>query len=290
MPEASSQSQVPLPAAPPVAPRISSVRALHGSSESDDYAWMRDHERPELRDYLAAERGYYDAHAALLSALAGRLAAESAGRIPDQAEDSVGWPLSGFIYRTRTPQGRENLQFLRSQSGESAEQVLLDENIIGAATGYVDVGAREPSPDGSLLAWSADTNGAEIYRLRIRDLRTGADLPDDIERSYPGVAWSADSRYVFYLVPDELNRPYQLWRHEVGTPASGDVLVLQRGGRQVRTDLARLSQRPVRDHHLSLQGHHRGRADPASRSARRARRHGAATARRRVLGRSRQVR
>jgi oligopeptidase B len=209
----------------PVAPRIPSVRELHGNREADDYAWMRDHGRPELRDYLAAERGYYDAHAALLSALVGRLAAESAGRIPDQAEDSVGWPLSGFIYRTRTPQGRENLQFLRSQSGESGEQLLLDENIVGAATGYVDVGAREPSPDSGLLAWSADLTGAEIYRLRIRELTSGEDLPDDIERSYPGVAWSADSRYLFYLVPDELNRPYQLWRHEVGTPAAAGVLV-----------------------------------------------------------------
>jgi oligopeptidase B len=223
MPETARQPQVQ-PA--PVAPRIPSRRQLHGSSDPDDYAWMRDHGRPELRDYLTAERGYYDAHAALLSALAGRLAAESTGRIPDRAEDSVGWPLSGFIYRTRTPQGRENLQFLRSQSGESAEQLLLDENIVGAVTGYVDVGAREPSPGGSLLAWSADSSGAEIYRLRIRDLSSGDDLPDDIERSYPGVAWSADSRYLFYLVPDELNRPFQVWRHQVGTPGSDDALVL----------------------------------------------------------------
>jgi oligopeptidase B len=211
--------------APPVAVRIPSVRNLHGIAETDDYAWMRDHEHPALREYLAAERAYYDAHAAHLAGLTGRLAVESAGRIPDRAEDSVGWPLSGFIYRTRTPQGRENLQFLRSRSGESGEQLLLDENIVGAATGYVEVGAREPSPDGNLLAWSADTSGAEIYRLRIRDLRTGADLPDDIARSYPGVAWSADSRYLFYLVPDELNRPFELWRHRIGAPAGDDVLV-----------------------------------------------------------------
>src|SRR5262249_47116006 len=127
---------------------------------------------------------------------------------------------------TRTPQGRENLQFLRSRSGENGEQVLLDENIIGAASGYVDVGAREPSPDGNLLAWSADCSGAEIYRLRIRDLATRDDLPDDIPRSYPGVAWSADSSVLFYLVPDDLNRPFQVWRHRVGTPAADDVLVL----------------------------------------------------------------
>ncbi len=210
---------------PPAARRIPFSRALHGETDADDYAWMRDHAHPALRDYLAAERAYYDARSEHLADLAGRLAAESAGRIPDRAEDSVGWPLSGFIYRTRTPRGSENLQFLRSRTEISPEELLLDENIIGAASGYVDVGAREPSPDGALLAWSADTTGAEIYRLRIRDLGTGADLADEIERTYPGVAWSADSRYVFYLVPDELNRPFELWRHELGTPAGADMLL-----------------------------------------------------------------
>jgi len=141
MPASASQ-----PGAPPSAPRIPSVRDLHGTAENDDYAWMRDHDDPALREYLAAERAYYDAHAAHLADLTGRLAAESAGRVPDRADNSVGWPLSGFIYRTRAPEGRENLQFLRSRSGESAEQLLLDENIVGAATGYVDVGVREPSP------------------------------------------------------------------------------------------------------------------------------------------------
>jgi oligopeptidase B len=189
-------------------------------TDTDDYAWMRDPAQPVFRDYLAAERAYYDSHSAHLADLIGRLAAESAGRTPGQAEDSVGWPLSGFIYRTRTPEGRENLQFLRSQSGESREQLLLDDNIIGSATGYVEVGVREPSPDTNLLAWSADTSGAEIYQLRIRDLRTGADLPDLVERSYPGVAWSAACDYLFYLVPDGLNRPFQVWRHRVGANAA----------------------------------------------------------------------
>ena len=137
MPEYAGQPDIP-----PAAPRVRAVRDLHGTIETDDYAWMRGHEQSALRRYLAAERAYYDAHTSHLADLTGRLAAESAGRIPDQADDSVGWPLSGFIYRTRTPQGRENLQFLRSRSGESAEQLLLDENIIGEATGYVDVGAR----------------------------------------------------------------------------------------------------------------------------------------------------
>jgi oligopeptidase B len=220
---ARTPAQRALPA--PLAPRIPSERDLHGSTETDDYAWMRDHDAPALGEYLAAERAHYDAHAARLSDLAGRLYAESAARIPDQADDSVGWPLSGFVYRTRTPHGGENLQFLRSRSGESGEELLLDENIIGAESGYVEVGSRQPNPGGDLLAWAADTTGAEIYRLRIRDTASGLDLPDDIERTYPGVAWSADSKYLFYLVPDELNRPFQVWRHNVGTPAADDVLL-----------------------------------------------------------------
>ncbi len=221
-----SETPVP-PSVPPVpsAPRVPVARELHGQTETDDYAWMRDRPEPEFSEYLAAERSYYDAHAARLAGLAGRLAAESAGRIPAGSEDSVGWPLSGLIYRTRTPEGRENLQFLRSAPGESGEQVLLDDNIVGEATGYVEVADRLPSPGGDLLAWSADTSGAEIYQLRIRDTATGADLPDEINRACPGLAWSADARYLFYLVPDELYRPFQLWRHQLGASAADDVLL-----------------------------------------------------------------
>jgi oligopeptidase B len=212
---------------PPRAPRIPSVRDLHGVAETDNYAWMRDPSRPALRDYLAAERAYYDAHSRRLGELAGKLFREATGRTTDRAEDSVEWSLRGFVYRTRTPQGRENLQFLRSQPGKNAEQLLLDENIVAARTGFADVGVREPSPDGALLAWSADITGAEIYALRIRDLATGEDLPEIVERSHPGIAWSADSRHLFYLVPDQLGRPYQVWRHPVGTGAGPDGLVFQ---------------------------------------------------------------
>jgi oligopeptidase B len=210
---------------PPRAPRFPQRRDLHGSTATDDYAWMRDPQQPALRSYLAAERAYYDAHSQRLAAITDELSGEAAGRTTGSAEDSAGWPAGGFVYRTRRPAGAGNLQLLRSRPGGTGEQLVLDENLLAARTGYVDVGVREPSPDGTLLAWSADYTGAEVYRLRIRDLSTGHDLPEIIERSYPGVAWSTDSRYLFYLVPDELNRPYQVWRHQLGCGVSADILV-----------------------------------------------------------------
>ena len=235
---------------PPRAPRVPSLLTLHGVTIGDNYGWMRDPATPALAGYLAAERAYYDAHSSRLAGLTRELYREAAGRIPGQDEDSVRWRVGGFAYWTRIPAGQQNRQFLRSRSGGTgrqagtaeqagtadqagtaeqtgtAEELLLDENVLAAGTGYVDVSAFEPSPDGTLLAWSADTTGAEIYALRITDLATGADLPEIIERTSPGIAWSADSRQLFYLVPDELNRQHQVWRHRIGTDAGADVLVL----------------------------------------------------------------
>jgi oligopeptidase B len=212
---------------PPVAPPRNSLRDLHGETIVDDYAWMRDRDEPVLREYLAAERAYYDAHTRPLHELVETLAAEAASRFPAGDEYSVAWHLRGYTYRTRLPEHSDNLQLLRSRDGGSSEQILLDENLIAAQTGFVEIGVREPSPDGSLLAWSADTTGAEFYELRIRDLQIREDLPAAIACTMPGVAWSADSRHLFYLVPDQAHRPFQVWRHELGTPASGDALVYE---------------------------------------------------------------
>ncbi len=216
-----------LPHGPPVAPRVTSIRELHGETVTDDYAWMRDPDEPALRHYLIGERAFYDVQREQFSALADTLAAEAGARFPTGDEYSVGWPRGGFVYRTRLPQNSDNEQLLRRSAGEAGEHVLLDENVLARQTGFVEVGVREPSQDGALLAWSADTSGAETYELRIRDLKTSADLPEVIARSYPGVAWSATSEYLFYLVPDELHRPYQVWRRRLGTPAGADTLVFE---------------------------------------------------------------
>ena len=212
------------------APRGSRPAELHGHRDVDNYAWMRDHDAPALRDYLAAERAYYDAQT------------PAPGRADRRAVRRGGGPHAGRggglgqLDAARLPvlapdagRGAEDRQLLRAPAWpvRRAGRVLLDENVLGAATGYVDVGVAEPSPDDRLLAWSADTSGAEIYQLRFTEIATGRELPDVIERSYPGGAWSSDCAHFFYLVPDELNRPYQVWRHALGTPAAEDELVYE---------------------------------------------------------------
>ncbi len=212
---------------PPRARRIPTVRDLHGHRDADDYAWMRD-DTSGLAEYLASERAYYDAQTRGHQVLIDELYAEAAGRTATAADDSVGWTLRGYRYWHRTPANAENRQLMRAPRADLAsEQLLIDENRLAAESGYVDVGIAEPSPDDRLLAWAVDTSGSEIYQLRFTEIDSGRVLPDVIGRSYPGGAWAADSAHFFYLVPDELNRPYQVWRHAVGTGAEADVLVYE---------------------------------------------------------------
>jgi len=224
--------------APPVAPRF-----LPGGAQAalpaDPYAWMRDRDLPAMRDYLAAERAYYDHQ--LDAGLHEELAAELIARVAP-AEDSVSWRRDGHTYFTRTVAGQEFEQFCRAGSGGGTD-VLLDVNLLldDPASGYVELGVREVSPDGRLLAYSVDFDGGEIYQLRVRDLVSGTDLADRIDGTYYELAWAADSRSFFYTVPDARYRPHEVWRHRLGTPAGRDVLVF--GERDERFELTVRSTR-----------------------------------------------
>jgi oligopeptidase B len=204
---------------PPVAPR---------GPGADPYAWMRDRDQPQLREYLAAERAYYDEQTAPLRALREDLFAEMAARLPP-AEESVRWRQGGSWYFTQTVAGQQLGQFCRAAGRDGPGEVLLDENLLlanpAAAGSYAELGVREVSPDGRYLAYSVDFDGDEVYQLRVRDLVTGTDLAERIERTYYGLAWAADSRSLLYVVTDPAYRPHEVWRHELGTAASRDCLV-----------------------------------------------------------------
>ena len=176
---------------PPTAPAMPNA--------ADPYGWMRDTQLPAMRGYLAAERSYYEQQMALLRGLRDELRQEMTGLLA-AAEESVRWRDGRSWYCTRTVPGQEFEQFRRAAGRRDPVQVLLDENVLlsdpACGGGYVALGVREVSPDGRLLAYSVDFAGDEVYQLRIRDLASGQDLPDRIERTCDyGLAWAADAPF-----------------------------------------------------------------------------------------------
>ena len=120
--------------------------------------------------------------------------------------------------------------------------MVLDVNTLDAGTGYLDLGLSIVSPDENLLAYSLDTSGNEVFTLRFRDLRTGADLPDVVEGvGYTG-AWTSDSSgdlAFLYTVPDASWRHERIRAHRLGDDPAADVDVLVEPDRRFEVSLRR---------------------------------------------------
>ena len=220
---------------PPTPARRPFQHTEHAVVRDDSYAWLREVGAPEVVAHLTAERAWYDIATGHLDSLVAGLLAEMKPRTPE-TDVSAPWLHGNFSYYTQVPTGRDHVQLLRDlhpaggpipspPTASTTGSVILDVNEIGAGSAYVELGVSLVSPDDRWLAWSADLVGDEVYRLRFRDLETGADLPEEVPRSYYSGAWSADSRHFFYTVHDEVYRPFQVWRHTLGTPVADDVLV-----------------------------------------------------------------
>jgi oligopeptidase B len=203
------------------------VLSLHGDERVDDWYWLRDRDDPETTGYLEAENAYTEAMTAHTAELQQRLYEEIRARI-QETDESAPVPHGGHWYFHRTVEGLQYpIHCRRTGAAAGPEQQLLDENELARGHDYFRLGALTVSPDHAKLAYSTDVTGAERYTLRIRDLDAGRELPDEIPNTYYGLAWSSDSRTVFYTRPDEAMRPFQLWRHVLGTDPAKDVCVYE---------------------------------------------------------------
>jgi oligopeptidase B len=219
---------------PPIAKRVPTVRERHGDTVVDEYAWLRDKDDPDTIAYLEAENAWTKAQLAHTEPLQARLFEEIKGRI-QETDLSVPMRRRGWWYFSRTEEGKQYGISCRTRATDAdsehapaastPEELVLDQNVEAGDSEFFSLGALDVSPDGRLLAWSSDRAGAELYDLRFRDLESGEDLPDLVPDTYYGSAWALDNRTFFYVKPDDAMRPYQLWRHTLGTPAGDDVLV-----------------------------------------------------------------
>jgi oligopeptidase B len=251
----------PFPA-PPIARKVHTETPLHGAVLTDDYAWLRDKQNPDVTAYLKAENAYAEAVMAPLASLREDLYQEMLSHVK-QTDVSVPFRDGAWWYYTRTEEGRqysihcrkaaslsdpatgwpESAQMLGAPSlrlgpgarvgdhdpqppPDAPEEVVLDGNQLAEGHAFFAIGSTDISDDGRWLAYTTDTTGFRQYTLRIKDLATGETLPGEVERVGSAV-WAADNLTLFYTVEDEeQKRQYQLWRARRGQLNEG-VLVYQ---------------------------------------------------------------
>ncbi len=198
----------------------------HGVIREDAWSWLNDAEDPLVIAHLEAENAWTEAATAHQEALRERLYTEMLGRI-QETDRSVPARDGAWWYLRRTEAGQAYPIWYRRHERDGAEdELVLDENTLLEGHEYLDVGAVAVSPEHTILAFTVDHDGDEVYELRFRDLASGEDLPDVLQ-GIASVTWTTAPGTVVYTRTDESLRPYQVWTHTLGHPVEDDVLVYE---------------------------------------------------------------
>jgi len=217
---------------PSLTPPMAAVRPHrfdeHGNVRIDQYYWLKERSNPEVIKYLEAENAYTKAVMAHTEALQERLYDELKGRVL-QNDQSVPFREGNYFYYTRLVEGKNYPIYARKRGSLTApEEIMIDANALAEGKATFLIRAWEVSSGEDLLAFAADTTGGRVSSIRFKNLRTGEMLSDVIPRAIGGIAWAEDNRTLFYTKPDSVSvRPYQVYRHKLGTPAATDQMVYE---------------------------------------------------------------
>jgi oligopeptidase B len=210
---------------PPVAERIPHPTKIHGDTREDDYYWLREKGAPNVTAYLEAENAYTDAMLKHTVGLQEKLYKEMLSHI-QETDLSVPYRQGEWLYYSRTEEGKQYPIYCRKQAEDTEERITLDLNVLAEGEKFLALGAYAVSDDGNLLAYSTDVTGFREYTLRIKDLRTGELLPDEIKK-VGSVVWAGDNRTLFYSTEDDAKRPYRIFRHGLRQTAESDTLAYE---------------------------------------------------------------
>jgi oligopeptidase B len=207
---------------PPTVKQVEHISVWHGEKVNDPFFWLREKSNPEVVKYLEAENAYTKAMTRELQPFADSLYKEMLGRIK-QTDLSVPTRQGGYYYYSRMQEGKQYPIQCRKQAAadgafdeKAPEQVLLDQNELAKGLKFLSLGAFTVSDDANMVAYTTDATGFREYRLSVKDLRTGALLPDSADR-VTSVEWCADNRTLYYTTEDAITkRSNILWRHTLG--------------------------------------------------------------------------
>ena len=227
---------------PPVAQKIPHEITTHGDSRIDNYYWMRlsdeqknaeeanrDAQTNQVLGYLNAENAYTNDVMAHTEQFQKDLFSEMKGRIKE-TDQSVPVKDNGYWYYSRFEAGQNYAYNCRKKESleTGTEEILIDGPKLAEGKDYWAVGSYDVSEDNKYMCYGVDIVSRRIYTVYFKNLETGEMMEDILEGTSGGASWSNDNKTIFYTKKDPTTlRDNQVWRHELGTPQSSDVLVFE---------------------------------------------------------------
>lgn len=219
----------------PVTRQADQTDDYHGVKVADPYRWLEDDNSAETKAWVEVQNKVTFAY---LEQIPQRAAIKS--RLTELWNyERYGVPFKqGGHYFIAKNDGLQNQSVLYTMTSLDAEpKLLLDPNKL-SADGTVALSGYDISDDGNLMAYGLSTAGSDWQEWKVRDVSTGADLPDHIKWvKFSGASWTKDGKGFYYSRYDEpteatkltkANYFHKLYFHRLGTPQSDDKLVYHR--------------------------------------------------------------
>ncbi len=180
----------------PTVTRGSVVDVYHGKSVADPYRWLEQPEAPATREFVAAQNALAKPW---LESLPQRAWIQK--RLTELwSFERVGVPRKkGGKYFFVRNDGRQNQSVLYvADSLQGKPRVLFDPNA-ASRDATVALARYEPSPDGSLIAYSLSDGGTDWEIWKFRRTSDGVDLPDELRfTKFWELSWAPDGSGVYY--------------------------------------------------------------------------------------------
>jgi prolyl oligopeptidase len=207
----------------------------HGVQVADPYRWMEDIDSPATRSWVEAEdklsRDY-------LVGLPGR---DRIAQRLKQIWNFERWAApvrhGRYWFYTHNDGLQNQAVIFVTTDPATPGHVLLDPNTL-SKDGTVALRETAVSDDGRLFAYALSDAGSDWQIWHVRNVETGADLPDEIRWSKAGGgSWLKDGSgfyYTAYEAPKDAqalkaaNQYQKLYFHKLGTPQATDPLVYTR--------------------------------------------------------------
>ncbi len=215
------------------------LKSCHNVTWEDDYSWihqenilevLKDSSKllPEVRKYLEDENDYFSHQMSDTKEIQKVLFDEIKGRIKLD-DESLPFKDVRYSYWTKTTtKGNYSIKLRKKIDSDEIEEIwngdLEKEKL---KTEYFGLGDLEVSYNDKLLAYSLDLKGSEYYTIHIRDIKNKNQIGEKIENTSGGITFSLDDKYIFYSKLDDNHRPREIYRHEIGTPTSKDILIFR---------------------------------------------------------------
>ncbi len=211
------------------------VDVLHGVKIVDPYRWLEDGKSEETNAWVDAQNKFTQL---ILEKTPGRdKIRERLSSLLEIGSLGTPTPRKGRYFFTKR-EGTQNQPVLYVRDGLNGKvRVLIDINEL-AKDGTVALDWFFPSRNGKLLAYGLSRDGSEVSTLSIRDVDTGKDLSDKIERTRAcSLAWLPDDSGFYYTrypavgsVPKGNENYYRhVYLHALGRDAKDDPKVFGDG-------------------------------------------------------------